>query len=376
MHHTGDVAIRMNSAGAEYRNMHIVGNHIHDTSETGEGMYLGCNSDGCRLIDSVIERNYIHHTNGPSIVQGDGIEIKEGSYGNIVRDNVIHDTNYPCILTYSTVGNGPPNIIERNVMWNCADNAIQSAADATIRNNIILGAGGNGLAMQPHQAGTPSNLIVVHNTIIQPTNAAIRISGATGTVLIANNAIYGGATAINYNGGGTVTFEGNVGIGSLSGVSSGFTMGDLGADFVGANAAGGVPNDVFPAAGSALIGAGVAAHVPADDFNGTARGGAADVGAYAFDSGGNPGWTLAEAFKGSTSIPPDDAGASMDAGGRRDTSTPGADSATERDSSSGADGSTTPVDGGCDCSVGVRARHGAPLGFALVGLALFLRRRR
>ena len=81
-------------------------------------MYLGCNNNGCRVANSLIEGNYIHHTNGPTVEQGDGIELKEGSYGNIIRDNVIHDTNYPGIITYSTVGNGPPNVIEGNLIWN------------------------------------------------------------------------------------------------------------------------------------------------------------------------------------------------------------------------------------------------------------------
>jgi hypothetical protein len=33
-------------------------------------------------FDSLIEGNYIHHTNSADVEQGDGIEIKEGSYGN------------------------------------------------------------------------------------------------------------------------------------------------------------------------------------------------------------------------------------------------------------------------------------------------------
>ena len=108
------------------------------TNGTGEGMYLGCNSDECRVVNSLIEGNYVHHTNGPSVEQGDGIELKEGSYGNVIRDNVIHDTNYPGIITYSTLGHGPANIIEGNLIWNSNDNAIQSAADVVIRNNIVL----------------------------------------------------------------------------------------------------------------------------------------------------------------------------------------------------------------------------------------------
>ncbi|HKS55747.1 MAG TPA: hypothetical protein VJS12_10700 [Steroidobacteraceae bacterium] len=42
----------------------------------------GCNSDACRLANSLIEGNYVHHTNGPSVSQGDGIELK-----NAVRPN-------------------------------------------------------------------------------------------------------------------------------------------------------------------------------------------------------------------------------------------------------------------------------------------------
>ena len=57
------------------------------------------------------------------------------------------------------------------------------------------------------------------------------------------------------------------------------------------------PIDPFPATGSALIDAGDAAHAAADDFNGTPRSGAADVGAYKFDEGGNPGWQITAAFK-------------------------------------------------------------------------------
>src|SRR5262249_25587908 len=149
------------------------------------------------------------------------------SYGNTVRDNVIHDTGYPCIITYSTVGNGPPNIIERNVLWNCGDHGIQSAADVVIRNNIILGAAQNGIANQPHQAGTPSNIQILHNTVLAPQNDAIASTGITGSVLIANNAVYAqSGNAISVDGVlGEVTVAGNVGVGGLAGASNGLAMG-------------------------------------------------------------------------------------------------------------------------------------------------------
>src|SRR5688572_19258546 len=191
IHDTGDVALSANSGGV-YEGLRLLRNHIHHTDGTGEGMYLGCNDDACRVANSLIEGNYIHHTNGPTVEQGDGIELKEGSYGNTIRDNVIHDTNYPGIITYSTVGNGPANVLEGNVVWNANDNAIQSAADVIMRNNIVLG----NIALQSHERGSPGNIQIVHNTIIN-SGAGIEVRNVVGTVLVANNAVYSeGTTAI------------------------------------------------------------------------------------------------------------------------------------------------------------------------------------
>ena len=308
VHETGDVAISANSGGT-YEGLRILRNHIHHTNGTGEGMYLGCNNDGCRIANSLIEGNYIHHTNRASVVQGDGIEIKEGSYGNIVRDNVIHDTNYPGILLYSTVGNGAPNIVEGNVIWNVADNTMQIAADAIVRNNIILG----NVAFQSHQSGSPSNLEFVHNTVISD-GTAIVVRDVSGSVDIANNAIYAQGQAINLISGdlGQVRLTGNVGAGGVSGANSGFVEGNgIANDLVNGHYNGAPPIDVFPAPGSALIGAGDPAYVPASDFNGTLRNGNVDAGAYAFDAAGNPGWSLSPGFKGlvgsrKTPMPPTD----------------------------------------------------------------------
>lgn len=291
---TGDVALSAN-AGGTYEGLRILRNHIHHTNGTGEGMYLGCNNDSCRIANSVIQGNYVHHTNRSGVEQGDGIEIKDGSYGNLVRDNVIHDTKYPGILVYSTAGNGARNIVEGNVVWNVAENTIQIAADAVVRNNIVLG----NVAFQRHQSGSPSNIEFVHNTIVS-TGSALDIRNVSGRVLVANNAIYGQRAAIRLISGeiSRVTLAGNVGVGGLVGVTSGFTVGNgLFLDFVDARYRGRPPIDLFPAEGSALIGAGVAAHVSEVDFNGVARDGIADAGAYAFDEAGNPGWPIDSSVK-------------------------------------------------------------------------------
>ncbi|MBM4361588.1 MAG: right-handed parallel beta-helix repeat-containing protein, partial [Deltaproteobacteria bacterium] len=96
IHDTADVALRANDGGAVYESVRILRNHLHHTSGTGEGMYLGCNSNACQFANGTIAGNHVHHTNQPGVTQGDGIELKEGSYGNVIADNVVHDTNYPC----------------------------------------------------------------------------------------------------------------------------------------------------------------------------------------------------------------------------------------------------------------------------------------
>lgn len=381
---TGDVAISANSGG-DYEGLKFIHNHIHDTNGTGEAFYIGCNENACRVHDSLFEGNYIHHTNGPSVEQGDGIEIKEGSYNNIVRDNVIHDTNYPCILTYSTVGNGGPNILERNVMWNCGDHAIQSAADVIIRNNIILGAAAYGIANQQHQNGSPSNIEIMFNTILN-SGDAIRSSGITGSVVIANNAVYsetGSAISVSGSLGGVVV-AGNVGEGGLSGVSAGLAPGNLAMDFIGANYGGQVPNDVFPKAGSALIGAGDTQYMVTDDFNGTLRSGVADVGAYVF-ADANPGWTLAAGFKDETPVT---GGSGGTGGGTGGSSTGGSGNGGSPNGGSGGGGASTGTggskaggagddDGGCGCRVGSESGSRAWAALLLgLSVALLSRRRR
>ena len=393
IHDTADVAISANYSGNSYEGLVFRHNHIHHTSGTGEGMYLGCNDNACQMFDSLIEGNYIHHTNGPGVAQGDGIEIKEGSYNNVVRDNVIHDTKYPCILTYSTVGNGAPNIIERNVMWGCGDHAIQSAADAIIKNNIILGAAQDGIRGQQHQQGQPSNLHILHNTIVKATNDAVRVQDINGEVVIANNALYAQAGNAIRIGGNTsqLLVVGNVGTGGLNGVSAGFDgSGDIAADFLAASFSGSVPNDVFPSPGSLLIAAGSADEVTSVDFNGVDRAGIADVGAYAFDPDGNPGWVLAEDFKqlsgegeggGGTS----GVGGSSGDGGGSVVGGAGGSGGTEGESSSGGNSNPPsghrldPVDDGCSMTTpggySSRQKPVGWLGLLLAAAALAAARR-
>jgi hypothetical protein len=387
IHETGDVALRMNDGGGVYQDLRILRNHIHDTHGTGEGMYLGCHDGSCQVVDSLIEGNYVHHTNAADIEQGDGIEIKQGSYGNIVRDNVIHDTNYPCILTYNN-GGAAPNVLERNVMWNCGDMGIQSEADTTIRNNIILSAGANGIGCQPHVGGSPSNLTIVNNTILDSDGTAIRISGASGLIVVANNALYtDGASALDIAGDlSMVTVAGNVVLGSAS-PAGGTTGGSLAADFVSAMFTGAPPNDVFPRAGGALVGTGDDRFTPTDDFNGTTRT-TDDVGAYAFDADGNPGWVIVPGFRDAVGTPPGSDGGVPTGDGGSTTTTDGGPGGPDGSTGPRPDGSTVPgrdagagamESGGCSCRAAGRGGAGAAgsiVAALAVALASIARRRR
>ena len=312
IHHVGGPAITANNEGNAYEGLIFRHNHIHHTSGHGEGFYLGVNnkSDGSThgyIFNCLIEGNYIHDLKGPDVSQGDGIEIKDGSYNNIVRDNVIHDTNYPGILVYGTDGKAP-NVVERNVIWNAGDHGIQAAAEAVIRNNIIFDSRGDGIRSQPHQSAKVGNLQILHNTVISdgPGNAAVRISipsqqELVGPLLIANNALYAKQNGFtlrlpHYESSSrpTITLAGNIGSGRTEGLPPN-------ANPTTWNSAGQIAKDLdehyFPRRNSLLIGAANRCFHVTDDFNATPRHATHDAGAYRYNSRGNPGWTISPDFK-------------------------------------------------------------------------------
>jgi hypothetical protein len=160
----------------------------------------------------VIALNHVHDCRGD---QGDGIEVKQGSWGNLIAQNDVHDTNYPCITVYGTAGK-PVNIIERNLCRRSKDHAMQVQGEAIVRNNVLISAGGSGFASTDHQ-GRTLNLQVVHNTII---NAGHAFSGGSWHgregMLLANNVLYSrDKNALHFaNGKDGVTITGNVVVGS------------------------------------------------------------------------------------------------------------------------------------------------------------------
>ena len=277
IHHIGGVAVTANNPGNQYEGLVFRRNHIHHTGGHAEGFYLGCNNDKNGktpgyVFNSIVENNYIHDLKGPGVSQGDGIEIKDGSYGNIIRDNVIHDTNYPGIIVYGADGK-ESNLIERNVIWNSGDHGIQAAADAVIRNNIILHSAGDGIHSRQHQSAASENLDIRHNTVVSKRRALRIVSQRPDTLTIGNNVFHGAAEFPSRGGkaGGNIVKK----------PTSSLAIDGL-----------------FPKSADPEVGAGEAAYSVDVDFNGSKRTGkSVDAGAYRFDARGNPGWKVAKTFK-------------------------------------------------------------------------------
>jgi len=263
IHHTGAVCLTANSANTS--RLFLTRNHHHHGGGHGEGMYLGANNGQFVMSESVIALNHIHDCKGE---QGDGIEVKQGSWGNLIAENDIHDTQYPCITVYGTAGK-PVNIIERNLCRRSADSTMQVQGEAIVRNNVLIGGKGSGFASTDHQ-GKSLNLQVIHNTIISTADAFKGSSwNAREGMILANNVLYSrDKNALNFpKGKEGVTITGNVILGD--GPKEGTTRGRGLEDF--ANVTwDGENHDAKPTAEAPFASAD-AKHVLEIEFNGAKR---------------------------------------------------------------------------------------------------------
>lgn len=225
IHHTGEVCLSANSADTE--RLFLTRNHIHHGGGHAEGMYLGGNNATYIMSQSIVAQNHIHDCRGD---QGDGIEVKQGSWGNLIAENHIHDTNYPCITVYGT-GGKPVNVVERNLCYRSRDSVMQVQGEAVVRNNVLISGKNGGFRSTDHQ-GRTLNLQVIHNTIV---NTGHAFSGGSWNnrngMVLANNVLYSrDANAIHYpNGNVGVTSTGNVvfGDGPKDGCSAGRGLADF-----------------------------------------------------------------------------------------------------------------------------------------------------
>jgi hypothetical protein len=263
VHHNDGPNLTANSGNT--RRLFLTRNHLHHGGGVAEGMYLGANNGDHIMSESVIALNHVHDCRGE---QGDGIEVKQGSWGNLIAENHIHDTNYPCITVYGTAGK-PVNIIERNLCYNSGDNVMQVQGEAIVRNNVLINGAGAGFASTDHQ-GKTLNLQVIHNTILNTAHAFRGGSwnGREGMVL-ANNILYSrDANALHYaNGNAGVISTGNVVFGD--GPKDGCVKGRGFEDFPGVSLDSS-KHDATPASDAKLDHAD-AKHLLETDFHGKAR---------------------------------------------------------------------------------------------------------
>jgi hypothetical protein len=279
VHHTGSSAISANAADTSQ--LTLTRNRIHHTAGTGEGLYLGANHGERIMSRSVVARNHVYATGG---TQGDGIEVKQGSFDNWIVENLVHDTPFPCILVYGT-GGQLPNRIEGNICYNSADNVLQVQGEAIVRNNLLI-HGKRAFASEDHQ-GSSRDLIFVHNTLINTSLAAeLRDWGGRVGMVFANNAVYSRRdAAVRFTRGSRgVVLCGNVALGAVVGAASGFEPGLGLNDFrdvtFGRVEGGGPGIDARPSPHGALIGAPAAAWTVAEDLTGAARTDPPESGCY------------------------------------------------------------------------------------------------
>lgn len=210
IHHNGGPNLTANSEDS--RKLFLTRNHLHHGGGHGEGMYLGGNDASVIMSESIVALNHVHDCGGS---QGDGIEVKQGSWGNLIAENHVHDTQYPCITVYGTGGKAV-NVIERNRCYRSGDHVMQVQGEAIVRNNLLISAKGSGFHSTDHQ-GKTTRLEVIHNTIVNTGHAFSGGSwnGREGMVL-ANNLIYSrDGNALHFaNGSEGVTITGNVLLGS------------------------------------------------------------------------------------------------------------------------------------------------------------------
>jgi hypothetical protein len=276
IHDCSNSGISANSENTSY--LYITDNEIYNAGGTGCGIYLGGNNEEAITHHSIVADNYIHDITG---TQGEGIELKYGSYANRITDNRIHTCNYSCIAVFGT-NKKEFNIIERNILYDSNESVLFVTGESVVRNNLVIAGGQYSFYSTDSGSASVKELSVLHNTFIN-SGDAVRLrdwSGRSGLVF-ANNACYSqNAEAINTVGTSGVSISGNVVFGSVSSFpTTGYIVTPNGiADFVDV-AWDGSARNAAPSAGSTLLGAADTAYAVDSDLYGKTRTSPHDTGA-------------------------------------------------------------------------------------------------
>ena len=187
IHDVGNNGISANTDDSS--GLFLVDNEIYNTSGNAEGLYLGSHDGKARVSNSMVSGNYIHDLGNGETNQGDGVEIKNRSFGNVIKWNYIARTKFPGVTLYSAGETiGKPNVIEQNAIFDSLDCGIQVNSDAIVRNNFVFG-GRLGVVSKPFDA-EPHSLQIFHNTIFSEGSALKASQWNSKDIVFANNALY------------------------------------------------------------------------------------------------------------------------------------------------------------------------------------------
>jgi hypothetical protein len=266
MSRTGDTPIAADNFNTS--KLYVTRNQIDHAGGEGHGIVLGT-SFGFQAANAIIAQNQVSHCRG---LDATGIWVRQGSYGNWIVENFVHDTDWPCILVAGT-GNAFKNTIERNTCFNSKDNVMEVQSEALVRNNLLIN-GHQGFSSQDDFA-TVRDIEVVHNTIINSRRGAHLSQWANRpNVVFANNAVYSNVgESVSFHdpeASNGVYFQGNVVLGPVEGAASGFVNGNGLQDFVDVSWSG-IKRDATPSANSPLIDAADPNEFLPDDLTGKPR---------------------------------------------------------------------------------------------------------
>lgn len=274
------------------------------------GIYWGYYEDTFKRFAHYgrIARNWIHHCPPVDLDgTGYGIQIKGGSRGNVIEDNVLNDVAgavEAAIAVYhistNTGTQTDRNVIRRNLVHRSRSESIFAVEGALIENNLVVDTGTYGINVVRRNTGWGTfygNLTIRNNSVCRvaaSSGTAISLSSAafTAPFVFANNlSIVTGGSQHALQGPGS--FAGTASRNCCSGpvYGSGLGVVALGSLAAVQGTTFGQAGFLYPAAGSPLAGAATASLAAADDFNGNVRTGAFDVGAYEAVAASNPGWT-------------------------------------------------------------------------------------
>ncbi len=311
IHHLGNVGV--SSQAPLIRNVSVVRTEIHDCYV---GLYWGYYEAPTKRYahDGLIARNFIHDCPPVDLDgTGYGIQIKGGSHGNVIEDNVLVRTagsSRAAIAVYhaSTFQGFEPdrNVIRRNLIRASRNEGIYATEGALIEGNVVLDSASIGISVTRRDTGWGSfygNLVVRDNTVggVDAASGQALFTGVgpfTAPQVVAGNLLVvtgPSQTSLRLPPGFAGVSVANHCFGATSGPAVGVVaLPDLSSLL---STSFGEPNAWFPAPGGALVGAADPAQASYHDFHARPRDAAPDVGAFESTGRGNPGWVLQEGFK-------------------------------------------------------------------------------